>query len=371
MSVKILEKYNIPVPRYTSYPPANYFTENFSEGDYIKAIEDSNKKGLKSISFYIHIPFCYQLCHYCGCNSVSMQGKRKLKQYKDALIKEIKMLKTRLASDRPISQIHYGGGSPTVFPVEWLKELNELLLAEFPVANDVELAIECHPGYLDENYWKGLLKAGFNRFSIGVQDFNPEVLKTVNRLPAALPMEKIFEILRNGNASINLDFIYGLPLQTEARFIKSIEQALTLSPDRMVTFSYAHLPSVNARQRILDSMPFPSEAEKQQMYKSAKKMIEEARYKTIGLDHFVKEEDELYQAFKTGELHRNFQGYCSRRNTGQVYAVGVSGISQLHTAYAQNTKNLDLYLKSIGEDKFPIIRGYILNEEEQITREVI
>ncbi|MCD8270082.1 MAG: oxygen-independent coproporphyrinogen III oxidase [Parabacteroides sp.] len=367
----LLQKYNVPVPRYTSYPPANYFADTFTNKDYEAAIEASNSAQPGHISFYVHIPFCRHLCHYCGCNSFAMMKPEVVERYISAIHQEIDRVKERLAPGRKISQIHYGGGSPTAMPVHYLKELNEHLLSDFDTIEQPEIAIECHPGYLDETYWQSLTEAGFNRFSLGVQDFNEEVLKTVNRRPALLPVETIFGILREKGARINMDFIYGLPFQTADSFSETIARAASLRPDRLVTFSYAHVPWVNKQQLILEKAGLPAGEEKSRMYQNAKELLNAAGYQTIGMDHFVLENDELYTAMQNGRLHRNFQGYCTRRTTGQVYAFGVTGISQLSSAYTQNSKDIHQYIERIESGTFAISKGYTLNRDEQITREVI
>lgn len=367
----LLQKYNVPVPRYTSYPPANYFTDAFTNKEYESAIEASNGVLPGHISFYVHIPFCRHLCHYCGCNSFPMMKPEVVERYISAVHKEIDKVKERLAPGRKISQIHYGGGSPTAMPAHYLKELNEHLLSGFDTIERPEIAVECHPGYLDEAYWQSLTEAGFNRFSLGVQDFNEKVLKTVNRRPSLLPVETIFQILRSKGARINMDFIYGLPFQTVDSFSETITRAAALRPDRLVTFSYAHVPWVNKQQLILEKAGLPAGEEKSRMYGSAKEIVGAAGYKTIGLDHFVLENDELYAALQNGQLHRNFQGYCARRTTGQVYAFGVTGISQLSSAYTQNSKDINQYIERIESGTFAISKGYTLNRDEQITREVI
>ena len=371
MIQNLLQKYNVPVPRYTSYPPANYFTDTFTNTDYEAAIEASNTASPGHISFYVHIPFCRHLCHYCGCNSFAMMNRSVVERYIEALHVEIDKVKERLAPGRKISQIHYGGGSPTAIPVYVLKELNDHLLAGFETIDQPEIAVECHPGYLDEEYWQYLTEAGFNRFSLGVQDFNEKVLKTVNRRPALLPVEMIFRILRSKGARINMDFIYGLPFQTAESFSETITRAAVLQPDRLVTFSYAHVPWVNRQQLILEKAGLPASEEKSRMFEAAKEILGGTGYKTIGLDHFVLENDELYTARQNGQLHRNFQGYCTRRTTGQVYAFGVTGISQLSSAYTQNSKDIHRYIEQIEDGSFAIAKGYTLSRDEQITREVI
>ncbi|MCD7978368.1 MAG: oxygen-independent coproporphyrinogen III oxidase [Tannerellaceae bacterium] len=371
MKEELLQKYNIPVPRYTSYPPANYFHTGFTSGMYEEAILQSNETGPRHLSFYIHIPFCRHLCHYCGCNSFPMRNQEKVDQYVAALHKEIAYITKKIHPERRISQIHYGGGSPTCLPAGTLQSLNDRLLSSFRTIDQPEIAIECHPGYLVEKNWQQLVDAGFNRFSLGIQDFNREVLKVVNRRPSLLPVEEIMGILRSGNATVNMDLLYGLPLQTVASFSQTVQQAVELQPDRLVTFSYGHVPWVSKRQLILEKTGFPPDQEKSRIYESAKSLLTQSGYKTIGLDHFVRKEDELYQALEQGMLHRNFQGYCTRRTTGQVYAFGVTGISQLDTAYIQNSKEIDEYIHRIESGSYAVSKGYKLNREEQVTREVI
>jgi oxygen-independent coproporphyrinogen-3 oxidase len=223
---------------------------------------------------------------------------------------------------------------------------------------------------LEEKDWLLLSEAGFNRFSIGIQDFNGNVLKAVNRRPSLTPVETIFRILREKGCEINLDFIYGLPLQTETSFVDTIRQAIELQPDRLVTFSYAHVPWVNKRQMQLEKIGLPASEEKSRMYIRAKDLLSKAGYQSVGLDHFVKKTDELFTALQNGQLHRNFQGYCTRRTTGQVYAFGATAISQLSVAYAQNSKDIEDYIHRI-ENGLATVKGYRLNEEEQITRKVI
>lgn len=371
MKQELLNKYSIPVPRYTSYPPANFFNESFTADSYKEAIIQSNEQNPQHISIYIHIPFCYHMCYYCGCNSQLLKDKNVVKEYIETLKKEIRMVLPLLDHSRKISQIHYGGGTPTSQPVSVLKEINRIILSEFECIENPEIAIECHPGYLDENYWNDLIDAGFNRISIGIQDFNEGVLKASARKPSRMAIEDIVHILRSKGVSVNMDFIYGLPLQTPESFAETIRKAISLKPDRIVTFSYAHVPWVNELQKNLEKIGLPSVSTKNEIYETAKKLLIDAGYKTIGLDHFVLANDELYEALQTKSLHRNFQGYCTRRTTGQVYAFGNTGISQLSTAYSQNAKDLNTYISSVNEGKYPITKGYILNKEEQITREVI
>ena len=370
MNETLFKKYNVPVPRYTSYPTTNEF-EPFDAHRYLKAVETSNDAAADNISFYIHVPFCRHLCHYCGCNSVAMAQPKRIEEYFETLHQEIDLLLPHLRKDRRISQIHYGGGSPSSMPLPLIRGINEHLLSAFSTIDKPEIAIECHPGYLESNDWQYLLDSGFNRFSLGIQDFNTDVLRTVNRRPSLLPVADIMEILRKGGAKVNFDFIYGLPKQTTTEFVSTIQTAISLHPNRLVTFSYAHLPSLFKRQMILEKAGLPLQTEKLKMFEEASKMLQSAGYVPIGMDHFVLPDDDLNVALQHHTLHRNFQGYCPRRITAQVYAFGVSGISQLDAAYAQNTKDISAYMAQVNASQMPIQRGYALAPWQRITREVI
>ncbi len=364
-----LAAYNTPAPRYTSYPPANYF-EDFTEEDYLRAVAESDLED-NHISFYIHIPFCRHLCHYCGCNSYAMQSDEAVERYIRAVHQEIDLLLPHLNDKRKVSQIHYGGGSPTSIPLHHLREINEHLLSRHATIERPEIAVECHPGYLYANDWQTLIDAGFNRMSIGVQDLDESVLKLVNRYPSAMPLEEIFSILRATGISINLDYLYGLPAQTPESFARSIAHAVELRPDRLVTFSYGHVPWVHKRQLILEKAGLPADGDKQQMAVRAAEILHAAGYCSIGIDHFVLPDDELNTALITHQLHRNFQGYCTLRTTGQVYALGVTGISQLSTAYAQNGRDINAYCERLENGQLYIQRGYRLTERDRIVREVV
>ena len=300
-----------------------------------------------------------------------MRSEDKISAYIEAVKKEITMVISRLDSSRKISQIHYGGGSPTSIPVKYIRELNEFLLFRFETIENPEIAIECHPGYLSINDWQELSHSGFTRFSLGIQDFDEKVLKSVNRRPSLIGVDEIVSLLRDAGAGVNMDFIYGLPHQTPDSFAETISKGVNMSPDRVVTFSYAHVPWVNKLMLQLEKEGLPDNMKKAAIFESAKNILSDNGYKTIGIDHFVKENDELYVALQERILHRNFQGYCTRRTTGQVYAFGVTAISQLTGAYVQNTKDIDKYINDINSGTLSVAKGYILNSDEQITGEVI
>ena len=230
---KLLQKYNNPVPRYTSYPPANFFTEEFSQEDFRKALTESNEYDPQNISFYFHIPFCKQICYFCGCNHYGIGNDHIIDDYIRALKVEIKTMISHIDKSRLISQIHYGGGTPNAVPVEYLQEINEMLFAEFGTIDQPEIAIECNPAYLTFDQMDGLKKAGFKRFSLGIQDFDTDVLKAVNREKPGMPVKEIMDYLKDGDPEIavNLDFIYGLPKQSAASFTNAIEKAVELRPE--------------------------------------------------------------------------------------------------------------------------------------------
>lgn len=369
----LLEKYNVPVPRYTSYPPANHFDEQVTGGEMLELIRSSNNWAPDHIGFYIHIPFCRKICFYCGCNACTLKSTGEVTRYVEALKQEIRLVAKALNRSRKVTQIHFGGGTPNSIPAEMLEEIVRLIRLEFSVSEAAEIAIETNPAYLDEAYLETLLGVGFNRFSFGIQDFDPEVLRNVNREPSKLPVEQLIAMVKkeNDQAAVNLDFIYGLPGQNEKTFVRTMEQAIALQPDRLVTFSYAHVPWLKKHQQILEKRGLPGPAEKTAMFLSGYDALVSAGYKPIGLDHFVKPEDELFRALENKQLHRNFQGYCTRKTTGQVYAFGITAISQLEKAYIQNTKSIDTYVEQLSQGNLPVEKGIRVSGEQVVIREVI
>jgi oxygen-independent coproporphyrinogen III oxidase len=370
---KLIEKYNAPVPRYTSYPPANFFNESVGEPEYIKMIEQSDADKSRLIAFYIHVPFCKKICYYCGCNACTIRHDESVEAYFASLHKEMDRVISRLDKSRKISQIHFGGGTPNAVDVNYLTTITKKLLGQFSTIEKPEIAIECNPAYLDNAYIRNLVSAGFNRFSLGIQDFDIEVLKTVNRQPSAIPVEELVKFIKqlSPGISVNLDFIYGLPGQTAESFTETIKKAAFIRPDRLVTFSYAHVPWMKKHQAILEKKGLPGPDEKMDMFLSSRDILLKAGYKAIGLDHFVLPEDELNTALVSNILHRNFQGYCTKRTTGQVYAFGVSAISQLENGYTQNVKEIDRYEELIKNGGLPVEKGYELSDDEALVRDVI
>lgn len=368
----LILKYNQPGPRYTSYPPANYFHDNITVDDYKKAIIQSNHEQPQSISLYVHIPFCPRLCHFCGCTTSSSKNVDLFRNYVDVVKKEINCVADLLDHNRKVTQIHWGGGTPNSIPLEMVKEIMDLFKARFKFEEYAEIAMECSPAYLELEHLDQLAAMGFNRLSLGIQDFNNEVLEIVNRDPSKHPVEDLVKRMKqNGFKGVNLDLIYGLPGQTLENFQKSIEKVIEINPDRLVTFSYAHVPWVKKAQSVLEKVGIPSADEKLVLMETAFDLLTENGYMPIGMDHYAKPEDDLFKALMTKKLHRNFQGYCTRETTGQVYGFGSSSISQLDSGYYQNTKSIKDYIESVDKTGWAIERGYQVSKNEKIIRTVI
>lgn len=368
----LIKKYNKPGPRYTSYPPANYFTEEFTRNDYIQMIRNSNDEWPSSISLYIHIPFCPQICYFCGCNTNPMPGKSEVKRYIDNVKREISFVAENLDNTRQVTQIHWGGGTPNSLNLDYVADIMNLIYEKFTVSPSPEIAMECSPAYLELNHIVRLANIGFNRMSLGIQDFNTDLLKRLNRKPAKYPIKDIYRTAKkSGFEGVNFDFVYGLPSQTLEDHIESIKNALEISPERIVTFSYAHVPWFKEHQKKLESYDIPQADTKLKMLESSFQLLTENGYEAIGMDHYAKPGDELSLALKNKTLHRNFQGYCTKEKTGQVYAFGATGISQLAGGYSQNTRKLHDYNQILENGQLPVFRGYKLNQNEKIRRKVL
>ena len=321
INAEFLHKYNVSGPRYTSYPPANFFNQGFSTSDYLSELSASNQQKPENISLYIHIPFCPRRCHFCGCSTVIAQRKIVVERYIKALITEMELVASLLDSSRRVTQIHWGGGTPNSISMNYIREIMDRIRDHFTLDKNAEIAMECSPAYLDYKHIDQLAEMGLNRISLGIQDFREDVLTVVNREAPRHPVKDIVDYLRNkGFRGINLDFIYGLPLQTLESFHSTIEQAIAIRPDRIVTFSYAHVPWVKAAQKQLEVIGLPGANDKMNMFLQATAQLTEAGYCPIGIDHFTLPDDDLTKAFKNKKLHRNFQGYCTLETTGQVYA---------------------------------------------------
>jgi len=368
----LIRKYNKTGPRYTSYPPATFFHEQFTEKQYLKILQSSNEWWPENISIYVHIPFCPKICHYCGCNTSLFKSEVEIERYINALLSEIKIVADKIDKERVVTQIHWGGGTPNSISFKWINTLMSYFHKHFKIDPNAEIAMECNPAYMELTDLIELSKMGFNRLSFGIQDFDNALLKKMNRLPSRFPVKDLFRIARkSGIESLNLDLMYGLPDQTLEQHLQSVQKAIDLDADRIITFSYAHVPWFKANQKNIEIYNFPGAEEKLTMLESSYNLLVDNGYVPIGMDHYVKPNDELHNALRNKKLHRNFQGYASREQTGQVYAFGTTAISQLQRAYAQNVRDIDDYIKILDDDHLPVYRGYELNDNEVIIRKVI
>ncbi|NOI78294.1 oxygen-independent coproporphyrinogen III oxidase [Vibrio coralliilyticus] len=363
----ILDKYNYSGPRYTSYPTALEFHEAFTIADYDMACTEYPERPL---SLYIHIPFCHKLCYYCGCNKVITRHAHKADEYLDVLEQEI-LTRASLLQGRKVTQLHFGGGTPTFLTKAQISRLMNILRAEFSFEAESEISIEVDPREIELNMLDHLREEGFNRLSIGVQDFNKEVQKLVNR---EQDEEFIFAMVERakklGFRSTNLDLIYGLPKQTQARFAETLAQVLEMQPGRLSIFNYAHMPQLFAAQRKIKDEDLPQAEEKMAILQDTIATLTNAGYQFIGMDHFAQPDDELAVAQRNGILHRNFQGYTTQGECDLV-GFGVSAISMIGDAYAQNQKELKKYYAQVNEQRHALWKGVALDSDDLLRREVI
>ncbi len=368
-TLALLQKYDRPVPRYTSYPTAVHFNEDISQEKYGELLSTISPD--KAISLYIHIPFCHILCHYCGCNTKVANTYSPVKQYVQTLLKEIELAGEKLPYKMPVSHLHFGGGSPNFLESDDLKAIMEMLDQYFIFDKDAEIAMETDPRLLDMEKIKTLSELGFTRISLGVQDFNSEVQEAVNRVQPFEQVKNRVENLRShGIEKINFDLMIGLPLQTLDSVKQSVEQAISLSPSRLAIFAYAHVPWMKKHQKLLEKYPMPDGNLRYDMVKLVKETLENFGYKTIGIDHFALESDSLYQSYKQGKLKRNFQGYTDDQAT-TILGFGLSSISMFDGAYVQNTTDAPKYRQAIEKGNLPITRGRVLGNEDIKRRNII
>lgn len=367
-----LRRYDVPGPRYTSYPPAPHFRKDFEPGRVESLLRDSNGRGMRELSFYVHVPFCPRQCSYCGCTTEIARPGSEVSAYFDAVRLEMERVLPLLDPARPVTQVHFGGGTPNAVPFHYLEEIVERLRARFRFAEGAEVAIECDPNLLTLPRLERLRAIGFNRVSFGLQDFDREVLAAVNRgYPRIEPADLVAHARGLGFRGINLDLIYGLPKQTPASFADTVRRCLEAAPDRVATFSYAHVPWAKEHQKALEERGLPTPDAKLAMAVATFNAFREAGYAAIGMDHFARPDDDLAVAQEQGLLHRNFQGYCSRRTTGQVVGFGASAIGQLHDGYVQNVHESARYVRAVREGGLPVERAYFATREDRFRRDVI
>lgn len=372
LNLDLIRKYSIPAPRYTSYPPATQFVDALEKVDVEGAFKDDNLAGAGPLSLYFHLPFCETRCWYCGCNTVITKRHDAAAEYLDDLATEVKLIAARTDRKRPVTQVHLGGGTPTFLPPDQLRRLGQMFHDHFAIASGCEISAELDPRRLKLSHIQALREIGSTRASLGVQDTNRKVQLAINRYQPHSLNEQAMEWLRaEGFTSVNVDLIYGLPLQTAESFSKTLDDVLSLSPERLSVFSYAHVPWIKPAQRIFeDRGQLPTPEEKLAMFALAHDRLTAAGYIDIGLDHFAKPDDELARAQRGGTLHRNFQGYSTHAGAS-LYGFGLSSISQTPQVYFQNHKTLIAYRTALASGQLPIERGLRLKDDDQRRRTII
>jgi oxygen-independent coproporphyrinogen-3 oxidase len=371
ITLELLRKYDRPGPRYTSYPTAVEFTDDFTEAQYRDRLAAADRHESEPFSLYVHLPFCEERCTYCGCNVVITKKHEIAAAYLDYLEREIDLLASCLPHRRAVTQYHWGGGTPTYLNVEQMERLHARVTRHFDIRDDGESAIEVDPRVTDREQVDLLKRLGFNRISMGVQDFTPEVQEIVNRKQSEQQTRELFDYCRKvGFDSINLDLIYGLPLQNAESFRRSMEIVVDFRPDRLAVYSYAFVPWLKAHQKKIATTSLPSPEEKLRLFCIAREMLLDAGYDQIGMDHFALPGDELVTAMTDRRLHRNFMGYTVKMGSDML-GLGVSAIGDVSNSFAQNEKKLSRYYAALDQNKFPIERGYLLDQDDLIRRHVI
>jgi len=369
----LIQKYNQPVPRYTSYPTVPFWKDEMDTERWKQQFTQqfTAQNAVSGISVYVHLPFCESLCTYCGCNKKITNNHSVEEDYLQAIEKEWKLYRKLMGQTPVLREIHLGGGTPTFFSPLNLKRLMTILTKNSIVHPYYEFSIEGHPNNTTPKHLETLYNLGFRRISYGVQDLDPKVQHVINRIQPFENVQQATESARAaGFTSVNFDLIYGLPLQTLQSIEDTINQVITLKPERIAFYSYAHVPWTSKGQRLFNENDLPAAADKLQLYLKGKEMLLANGYYDIGMDHFALPQDELYIAKQNGKLHRNFMGYTTQ-NSGMLIGLGVSAISDLGNAFAQNDKTLHNYYALVHEGKLPIKRGFFLNEEDLAFRQYI
>ncbi len=371
-TISLLAKYDVPTPRYTSYPTVPYW--NFStlnSNKWHQSVIDTFKSENGQLCIYIHLPFCESLCTFCACNKRITKNHNVEQSYIDAVLKEWKMYRNILPGVPKIKEIHLGGGTPTFFSADNLVHLITNIMKDAVIKNDREFSIEIHPNSATEKHLEKLSAIGFNRISIGVQDFDPFIQYTINRNQSYEQTEQVFNWARKYNfKSINADLVYGLPHQT----VKSVEHTVMLikklMPDRIAFYSYAHVPWKSKAQRRYTENDLPTTSMKWKIYNSGRMLLEQAGFESIGMDHFALQDDPLSIAAENGKLHRNFMGYTTTQSK-LIIGLGASSISVTENAFAQNEKVIEDYEAKINSGIFPLVNGHLLNEEDLLIQKYI
>jgi oxygen-independent coproporphyrinogen-3 oxidase len=372
IDVDLIRSFDRPGPRYTSYPTADRFVEAYDSTAHSDWLEKRAIGGFaRPLSVYVHLPFCTSLCYYCACNKVITKDHGRSAKYLRYLEKEMHLLDRHLQGARQITQLHWGGGTPTFLSHAEMNDLMAMLRAHFDFAADGEYAIEIDPRTVDADTIALLARLGFNRMSLGVQDHDPAVQQAIHRIQPAAMTRAALEVARaNGFTSINFDLIYGLPKQTVESFARTLDEVIDTRPDRIALYSYAHLPARFKPQRRIGDHTLPGADAKLKIFLLAVERLIGAGYVYIGLDHFALPGDELVQALQSGRLHRNFQGYTTQAEC-DLLSLGVSAISKIGPTYCQNVPLLDDYYDSLDQGRLPVVRGIELTRDDLVRRAVI
>ncbi|MCF8464587.1 MAG: oxygen-independent coproporphyrinogen III oxidase [Flavobacteriales bacterium] len=373
MNTELIKKYNIPSPRYTSYPTVPYWnTAEFDKYEHLKRLVASYQKDkAEGLSLYIHLPYCESLCTYCGCNKRITKNHKVEGPYIKAVLEEWRMYVELLGEKPKLAELHLGGGTPTFFTSENLGKLMDGILAHAVVSEKAQFSFEGHPNNTTEEHLRELRKKGFNRVSFGIQDFDPVVQRTINRMQSFAQVRKVTQDAKAlGYRSINYDLIYGLPKQTMEGMLDTFDKVLVLNPDRIAFYSYAHVPWKSPSQRGYDESDLPDENMKIALYNAGKEKLLNNGYVEIGMDHFAKPNDGLALASQHGEMHRNFMGYTEAKNDTLI-GLGVSAISDAWSSLAQNPISVEAYLERIEKGEFPIVKGHLHTERDLTIRKAI
>jgi oxygen-independent coproporphyrinogen III oxidase len=372
ISTTLLDKYNVPAPRYTSYPTVPYWDSTIDIPRWMCAVSEQHvNHGTQGISLYLHLPFCESLCTYCGCNKKITTQHHVEEEYIAALAQEWRLYRDRIDQHPVIRELHLGGGTPTFFSPANLRRLLTGILDTCIVPKEHEFSFEGHPNNTTSEHLQTLYDLGFRRVSFGVQDNDPEVQRMINRIQPFENVVRVTEWARHiGYESVNFDLIYGLPLQSPASLERTLSECVSLRPDRVAFYSYAHVPWTSRGQRLFDENDLPTPEVKMQLYRLGKSIFTESGYHDIGMDHFSLPSDDLFTAAQQKRLHRNFMGYTIQ-STGMLLGLGVSAISDVGIAYAQNEKTVHDYYRRIHDGQPATFRGYFLTDEDRSFRKYI
>lgn len=370
--IELIKKYDKPGPRYTSYPTAPHFNKNFTHEIMREEIKRTNATAnAPDLSLYFHLPFCDTLCYFCGCNMTVTRNRDRISKYVDYIKKEIDLYRPLISDSRQATQLHWGGGTPTHLNPNEIGELIGHINNNFQFKPDAEKGCEIDPRGLTRDHLVALREGGFNRISMGVQDFAPAVQKAVNRIQPEDMTRQVVDWVRELKFnSVNLDLMYGLPFQSVEQFRKTVEAIIDISPDRIAVFNYAHVPWMKKHMELISPDDLPAPEEKLEMFRMTSEKLTNAGYVFIGMDHFAKPDDEMAIAFDNKKMYRNFQGYSTNAGA-DLYGFGISSICQLDRTYAQNIKTEKEYFEAIDKRELPITIGYLLNEDDILRRHVI